>query len=100
MILEKFEKQPRDVKDYDINYSDWLASASDAISAVISVDVVCQTEPSDTSLLCDGTDLATTFIKLWMSGGTDGYAYKVTVLVSTVGGRVDESELIFIIKDR
>jgi hypothetical protein len=41
-----------------------------------------------------------TLAKLWISGGTVGTQYKVTVLMTSEGGRIDESELIFNIKDR
>jgi len=38
-------------------------------------------------------------VKFWVSGGTPGKKYKLTSLVTTVGGRTDESELIFTIKE-
>lgn len=100
MILETFEKQPDEIKDYDIDYSDWLALINDTVNTIVSIDVVCLTDPSDTSLVCALSELMPSFIKLWMTGGTHGHKYKVTALVTTVGQRTDESELIFIVKNR
>ena len=40
-----------------------------------------------------------TTVKLWISGGTHGARYKVTVTVTTTYERVDQSELIFTVKD-
>ena len=100
MILELFEKQPGEVKDYDIDYSDWLATQNDTVNTIVSVEVVCLTDPTNTSLVCDLSELMPTFVKLWMSGGSHGHKYKVTVRIETVGQRTDESELIFTIKNR
>ena len=38
-------------------------------------------------------------MKLWISGGTHGARYKVTATVTTTYERVDQSELIFTIKE-
>lgn len=100
MILATKEKQPRDEKDYDVDYSDWLLPMDDTLDAV-DPTVVCLTDPTDTSLEVRDipVSITTTACKLWMKGGTAGASYKVTLLATTVGGRKDESELIFKIKD-
>jgi len=38
-------------------------------------------------------------VSVWLSGGTDGQRYKVTVTVDTMGGRRDQSEFIVRVKD-
>ena len=38
-------------------------------------------------------------LKLWMSGGTAGATYKVSFVVTTAGGREDQSELKFNVRD-
>lgn len=98
MILEKYTKQPREVKDYDIDYSPWLTPMSDVLDSVTGT-VTCLTDPSDTSLTLDSTLHTNTVAKFWLSGGTAGAKYKLTVLAKTTGGREDESELIFTLKD-
>lgn len=98
MILERFIKQPAEVKDYIVDYTPWLEPISDTISDV-TTDIVCITNPTDTSLKCDPVFLSPMKVKCWISGGTTGQKYKMTITVTTHGGRVDQSELIFVIKD-
>jgi hypothetical protein len=98
MILAKYEKQPAEVKDYDIDYADWLIPAEDTIDT-ITTTVTSETQATPT-LEVDYTEQTLTLAKLWISGGTVGTQYKVTVLMTSEGGRIDESELIFNIKDR
>jgi len=99
MILATRTKQPGEEKDYDIDYAPWLLPMDDSLDEIEDVVVECITDPADTSLVCLESALTATTCKLWMSGGTDGQRYKVTVQVRTVGGRLDESELVFKIKD-
>jgi len=95
VILETFEKQVNDVKDYDIDYSTWLPTG-DTISVVTETDPpTCLNDATDTALVIDSVAATTTSIKVWMSAGTAGYTYKLTLLVTTAGGRDDEIELIF-----
>ena len=101
MILATYEKQPSEEKDYDIDYSQWLLPMGDSLDEIEGVSVECITDPTDTSLVYMEalTALTATTCKLWVSGGTAGFRYKVTVQVRTVGRRLDESELIFKIRD-
>lgn len=98
MILATYEKQPSEVKDYDIDYTEWLTPAQDTIDDITAV-VTSETENSPT-LLIDSIQNTLVVGKLWISGGTAGVKYKVTVQMLTTGGRLDESELIFNVKDR
>ena len=98
MILAKYEKQPLEVKDYDIDYAEWLIPAEDVID-FITTTVTSETQAVPT-LEVDYTQQTITLAKLWISGGTVGTQYKVTVFMTSVGGPVDESEMIFNIKDR
>ena len=99
MILATYTKQPSEVKDYDIDYSPWLAPMGDTLEEVEEPIITCLTDPTDTALVCNSVLHTTQECKFWMSGGTAGQRYKLTVLAKTVGGRRDESELIFSIKD-
>lgn len=98
MILATYTKQPAEVKDYDVDYLPWLTPPSDTIDNVETA-VVCMTDPLDTALAVDRTANTATLVKLWITGGTANAKYKVTIKISTPAGRVDESELIFKIKD-
>lgn len=100
MILETYIKQPREEKDYDVDYSPWLVPMGDTLDDVTPL-VECITDPTDTSLECgpDDVRITETMAKFWVRGGVDGYRYKLTALAKTVGGRTDESELIFVVRD-
>ena len=98
MILATYEKQPAEYKDYDIDYSKWLTPADDVINTVTAtVTSATQASPTLAVNLIQNTVYVT---KLWVTGGTVGTKYKITVLMTSDGGRIDESELIFNIKDR
>lgn len=98
MILATYQKQPAEVKDYDIDYLPWLSPMGDTIDN-ISASVACMTDPADTAMAIDSVSNTVSLAKLWISGGTDKQKYKVTITVTTVGGRTDQSELIFKVKD-
>lgn len=98
MILATYEKQPVEYKDYDIDYSQWLTPADDVVSSAVAT-VTSETEEAPT-LVVDLIQNTVYVVKLWVSGGTVGVKYKITVLMTSDGGRIDESELIFNIKDR
>ena len=98
MILATYEKQPAEYKDYDIDYSQWLTPADDVIH-LITTAVTSETEAVPT-LEVDQIQNTVYVAKLWVSGGTANVKYKITVLMTTDDGRIDESELIFNIKDR
>lgn len=90
-ILAKFAKQPADVQDYDISFTDWLAGYLDTgASQVTSV------EPGITlltSMLLNGV------VKVWLSGGLTGASYKVTTTLTTTGGRVKQAEIVIKVKE-
>lgn len=98
MILDTFTKQPAEVKDYDVDYAPWLLPIGDTLNEVTAT-IECLTDPDDTSLVCDLIWYTVTYCKFWMSGGTAGNRYKLTARATTVEGRVDESELIFVVRD-
>jgi hypothetical protein len=98
MILERFTKQPAEIKDYDVDYAEWLAPMVDTLTDV-EAEVECTTSPGDTALVINSVTVGTTSAKLWIAGGTAEQKYKITLQATTLGGRLDESELIFTIKD-
>lgn len=98
MILETYIKQPAEYKDYDVNYADWLADPIDTLFDVVTT-VECLSTPGNTSLSVDHVDMTTTTCKLWVAGGIAGEKYKITLNATTVGGRIDQSELVFKVKD-
>lgn len=98
MILDRKEKQPVEIKDYPINYAEWLAEVGDTLTDV-NASIECLTDIADNALTVHNLTLAPTAVSVWLSGGTDGQRYKVTVTVDTMGGRRDQSEFIVRVKD-
>ena len=98
MILKRLLKQPDELKDYDIDYKPWLTPMTDTLDdAEVFIEVLDSLDiPSlklNRQLMTEDT------LKLWLEGGTSGEVYKVTVKITTVEGRIDESELIFAVED-
>lgn len=90
-ILETFQKQPADVQDYDIDFTEWLAGFGD-----IGLSLVVQ---ADTGITVVSQEFANGVAKVWLSGGTTGMTYKITARVTTTGGRVKEVEIRIRVKE-
>lgn len=91
MNLGSFTKQPAEVVDYDLDYTDWLTAGDNVVSSVITVDIVGLTIVS--VLINDPR------VKIWVSGGTDKVTYKLTVTTTTDEGRVKQDEFKIKVKD-
>lgn len=91
MNLGNFTKQPVEVKDYDIDYSEWLSAGDNVESATVTV--------SPTGLTVDAVYINDPRIKIWLSGGTDGAAYKLTVTMTSADGRIKQDEFKIKVKD-
>ena len=103
MKLGKHTKQPVEVKDYVLDWSDWLRESSDSLDDV-SATVVCvsrEDDPLASTLNLDRVVLSPELgqASVWLSRGTDGESYQVSVTATTVGGRVDQSEFAIKIKE-
>lgn len=85
MILGTFIKQPTDVKDYDIEYHEWLPETDALASATVAV------EPTG-DLTIDAYYVVSPRINIWLSGGLNNHSYKLTVTVTTEDGRVRQDE--------
>jgi len=79
-------KDPGDVKDYDIDWSRWLASVSpnppDAIAT--SAFTVVQGSVAIQSQAYSGT-----IAKVWLTGGTAGETVLIRNTITTVAGRTE-----------
>lgn len=85
-ILARFPKQPVDVLDYDINFTEWLDDKQDTIASVVAT-----VEP--TGLILEDTAFNGGIVKVFTSGGTSGVTYKISVTITTTGGRVKQVEI-------
>lgn len=102
MIIGKFQKQPAETLDYDIDFTDFL-SDSDTLVTTGNPPV-----PSPLNVTVDnaGLTLGPTFvvgdgkvIKQWLSGGTNNVRYKITITATTNAGRVKQVEFVVRVKD-
>lgn len=90
-VLGKFTKQPADVQDYDIDFTEYLTSQSDtAVSHTVAVE---------TGITIVASALASGVVKTFLSGGTNGQQYKLTATITTAGGRVKQAEIIIKVKE-
>ena len=91
MSLGIFHKQPVEILDYDLDYSEWLTPGDSVESAVVVV------EP--TGLTVESVFTNESKVKVWVSAGTSGMAYKLTVTMTTADGRVKQDEFKVKVKD-
>jgi hypothetical protein len=91
--MDKFDKQPDEVLDYDVDFSEWLTGGDTIQSHSVAADAGIVVDSSTVSA-------PTQTVKVWLSGGTDGVTYKVTVTVVTVSGRTKQKEFKVKVKER
>lgn len=91
-ILGRFQKQPREVLDYFVDYTDWFTNRTDAPSS-FAVE-------ADTGIVVEGSELLGNVVKVVLSGGTSG-KYKVTVLLTTTASPaiVKEADFVVTVKE-
>lgn len=90
-VLARFTKQPVEVQDYDIDFTDYLTALSDtAVSHVVSVE---------TGLTLMASNLTSGIVKVFVSGGVDGNQYKVSATITTAGGRVKQGDIIIKVRE-
>lgn len=92
MILGTFTKQPADEWDYDIDYSEWLTAGDNVQNASVTV------APTG-SLVIDSVFINDPRVKVWVSGGTDGVTYKLTVTMNSADGRTKQDEFKLRVKE-
>lgn len=106
-ILAKYEKQPGDTQDFDINFSDYLYALGDTGASVSVVADTGLTINSSTLLAgittekstAPGTTVANGKVKVWTSGGTSLVNYKITATLTSTGGRIKQAEIIVKVKE-
>ena len=95
-ILEKYEQQPNERLDYDIDFASlFLSALGDTAPGPAGVEVFA--EP--TGITVDDFELNQGKVKIWLTGGTNGVTYKITARVTTAQGRVKEAEIAVKVKE-
>jgi hypothetical protein len=99
-MAKTYFKQPSEVVDYFIDMREYFAElGGDFINIAGDIDVTIDPAGSlvagSTVLVNGGLDGFTQ----WFSGGTDNVRYKVTYVVTTNVGRVEEFEMYIKVKE-
>lgn len=84
-ILAVFSKQTHEVQDYDVDFTPYLTEHVDT--------PVSYTVEAETGITIDSHSRTGNVVKVWVSGGVDGSTYKITVTMTTAGGRVREADV-------
>ena len=90
-ILAKYKKQPNETLDYDISYAKFFSTRTDDIATVAVT--------AETGLMVGAKAVLGKVCKVFPSGGTDGVAYKVTVVMTSTSGVIKEDEFIVTVKE-
>lgn len=97
MLLGIQQKQPADILDYDVDFSNWLPQGDTVTSATATASTIA----GDLApLTVNSVQVSSTVVKVWLSGGTDGNTYTVTVRATTVGGRMKEEDFRMRVKNQ
>lgn len=95
-ILEKYEQQPGERLDYDIDFDTlFLSALGDTAPGPAGVEVFAQ----PASITIDDFELIQGKVKVWVTGGVSGTTYKITARVTTAAGRVKEAEIAVKVKE-
>jgi len=101
-LLDRFIKQPGEVKKYQIDYSGWLSTGQTVTNVLTTVTVLNPAtgdvgEPTMTI----GTNqiVGGNIYEYYVSSGTDGKRYKVTFTASSSDSQTIESEVEFKVND-
>ena len=78
-VVSTYEKDPEAVKDYTLDWSDWLGT--DTISSCTWI--------VPTGIVKDSSGNTSTLTTIWLSGGTAGKRYKVYAKIVTAQGRTE-----------
>lgn len=93
-ILGTLNKQPREVLDFDINYTTVLTGRTSVLTTASS-----EVTPAGLTLVSTTVYSGDKKVKVKVSGGTDGITYKVTVLTDTDDGLKYEDEINVIVEE-
>ncbi len=83
--LAIYEKYTKEIQDYDIDFSRWLSTWSDSLSGFSLT--------SDIGITIVSSSRSGNVVKVWVSNGTAGNLYNISILGTTTGGRVKLAEI-------
>ena len=80
MTKTSMEKSSTDLLDYEVSFVDWLDDGDEIASAT--------SEISGGTAIIEQTQVTTSKVKVWISGGENGESNEVKVTATTTGGRI------------
>lgn len=101
-LLDRFNKQPAEIKKYQIDYSEWLPTGETVTSVVTAVTLLnpAADDVGEPTLTIGTTQIVGGNVyEYYVSSGTDGKRYKVTFQASTSDSQTVESEIEFKVSD-
>lgn len=93
-ILGTINKQPREILDFDIDYTTVLAGRTSALTTATS-----EVTPSGLTLTSTTVYASEKKVKVVINGGTDLTTYKVTILTNTDDGLKYEDEVNVVVEE-
>jgi len=86
--MNRYTKQVSEKLDYEVDLTAWLPTGDSVISTTATSTPAGDAE--NPGLTVGITGETTSNPKIWLSVGTDGVEYQVTVVVTTNTGRIKE----------
>lgn len=95
-ILGVFERQPAEVKDFDISFADYLFAHRDTARSYDPVEL----QVPDTLRLLEQQWIGSRgYLKIWVAGMIDRRSYKITAWLNTEGGRRLEADVMVVVRE-
>jgi len=102
-LLDRFNKQPDEIKKYQVDYSEWLVTGQTitSVSTVVEIRNPADDDVGEPTLSVGTTQIisAGTIYEYYLSLGTDRKRYKITFLADTSDLQKVESEIEFKVND-
>jgi hypothetical protein len=101
-LLDRFNKQPDEIKKYQIDYSEWVVTGETVDSVATAVELLnpAAGDVGEPTLAVGTTNLpGGNIFEYFLSLGTDGKRYKITFLADTSDSQTVESEIEFKVND-
>ena len=89
------DKDPDAVLDYIEDWAEWLDALPDSLTTATAA-----VAGDDAALVASGCTVVGKQVHVWLSGGTVGVKYGVTIRISTAGGRTDDRTFYVKVKER
>ena len=101
-LLDRFLKQPDEIKKYQIDYSEWLNTGERIISVsqVVTILNPAASDVGEPTLTVGVTQILNgDLYEYYLSSGTHNKKYKITFLADTTDSQRVESEIEFKVRD-